>query len=144
MGEQTSPKIQIREAILKYFAENRRPFGFQALINRLADEGVIEECNKGVAAEIVDKLYEEGYIVDIIYPETTEVCFIFQFEIDEEINHYLKQNGGRSSISTLVDYMYDQRGFNTVYTKAELLDNIRDKSLIYDTVTEEVFIPTTT
>lgn len=142
MGEQTSPKIQIRCNILEYLTNNRKPFALGSLIDELIENGKIEEADKAVAGEILDEFYGQGILVPVIMSETSELVLVFHFDTDEEIIHYLKENGGRDSIFKIVDYMYSERAIDACEVKATILDLLTDKTLSYDSVTNEVFIPT--
>lgn len=143
MGEQTSPKIQIRCNILEYLTNNRRPFALGSLIDELIDNGKIEKADEEIAKEILDEYYGQGVLLPVIYPETSELVLVFRFDADEEIMHYLKENGSKDSIDNIVDYMYTERTIDECETKATILDLITQKTLSYDQGTNEVFIPTT-
>lgn len=142
MGEQTSPKIQIRCSILEYLMENRKPFALNSLADELIENSKIEETDRTIAGEILDEFYGQGILVPVIMPETSELVLVFHFDTDEEIIHYLKENGGREAIGNIVECMYSERALDEYEVKATILDLITDKTLLYDSVTNEVFIPT--
>lgn len=144
MHGHASPKTVVACTILEYLTKNRKPFSFGDLIDELIENGTIDEEDRITAHDVLDKYYNEGTLVPMIMPETTELVLVFQFEPDDEILHYLKENGGREDIKKILDKMYFERGLNHYEVKSAIMDLMIDKTLSYDQVTDEVYIPTTT
>ena len=144
MNGQTSPNAVVACNILDYLTKNRRPFSFDGLIDELIDNGIVDEEDRAAAREMLDGYYNDGTFVPMIMPRTTEIVLVVQFEPDEEVLHYLEENGGRENIGTIINKMYTERGLNSYEVKATILDLVTEDILGYDKVTKEVYIPTTT